>query len=233
MSRLRIDRTDGMTSMADPPVADPALRVSDAERDDVAGVLADAFATGRLSPVEHTERLAAVYAAKTVADLAPLTGDLPDPAPRTGAGLPPERERQAVTAVGSKVLRRGKVSLGRTTALTARFGALVVDLRDAVFPGREITLDVTACCGKLFVHVPENSYVIDEGEVLFSKRSVSGGAPGDASGGEGPVIRITGRALFSKVLILRGGEDWTFDVTFGLADPREWKAWHRAHRSLG
>jgi hypothetical protein len=202
-------------------------RVSDAERDQTAAVLAEALSTGRLSPVEHTDRLEATYAAKTRRDLAPITRDLPEPAP--GAALPQGRSSQTIRAVGSKVNRRGKVSLGRTTELHARFGALIVDLRDAVFPGREITLDVQALCGKLLVHVPPGAYVIDEGEALFSKRSVSGGAPGDDVP-EGPVIRITGRALFSKVLILRGGEDFGFDATFGLVNPLDWKQWF-AHRN--
>lgn len=202
---------------------DVELRVSDAERDQVAAVLAEALSVGRLSPVEHTERLEATYAAKTRGDLAPLTRDLPEVSP--GATLPAGRARQRIRAVGSKVNRRGKVSLGRTTELNARFGALVIDLRDAVFPGREIVLDVSAVCAKVFVHVPKNAYVIDEGEALFAKRSVSGGAPGEETGA-GPVIRITGRALFSKVLILRGGEDFRFDLTFGLVNPFDWKKWY-------
>lgn len=206
-------------------------RVSDAERDQVAAVLAEAYSTGRLSPVEHTERLEAAYAAKTRGDLAPLTRDLAGAAPgaRHGADLSAVRDRQRIRAVGSKVNRRGKVTLGRTTELRARFGALIVDLRDAVFPGREIVLDVGAVCGKLFVYVPPGSYVIDEGEALFSKRSVTGGAPGEDAPG-GPVIRITGRALFSKVLILRGGEDFGFDVTFGLVSPWDWRKWYRGAR---
>ena len=31
----------------------------------------------------------------------------------------------------------------------ARFGALIVNLTDAVLPGREITLEIDAFCGKL------------------------------------------------------------------------------------
>lgn len=197
-------------------------RVSDAERDQVAAVLAEAFSTGRLSPVEHTERLAAAYGAKTYGDLAPLTRDLPEVSP--GAAPPAALARQRIRAIGSKVNRRGKVPLGRTTELTATFGALIVNLRDAVFPGREIVLEVGALCGKMYVFVPENAYVIDEGEALFAKRSVSGGAAGDGDG-SGPVIRITGRALFSKVLILRGGQDFRFDAEFGLVHPSDWKRW--------
>lgn len=202
-------------------------RVSDAERDQVAALLAEAVSTGRLSPVEHTDRLEATYAAKSRGDLAPITRDLPEPRP--GADLSAVRAHERIRAIGSKVNRRGKVSLGRTTEVRAGFGALIIDLTDAVFPGREIALDVRSVCGKVLVRVPKNSYVIDEGEALFAKRSVSGGAPGDDTAA-GPVIRITGRSLFSKVLILRGGEDFGFDVMFGLVNPFDWKQWYaRAH----
>jgi hypothetical protein len=43
---------------------------------------------------------------------------------------------------------------GRRTRLTAHFGALVVNLADAVLPGREITLEIDAFCGKLILTVP-------------------------------------------------------------------------------
>ena len=57
----------------------PSLRVSDAERDRAAGVLRDAYAEGRLTTEEFHERTGAALAARTVADLAPLTADLPAP----------------------------------------------------------------------------------------------------------------------------------------------------------
>src|ERR1700722_6047210 len=56
---------------------DLELRAADADRDRAAGVLGGALATGRLTSAEHAERLDAVYAAKTMGDLAPLTRDLP------------------------------------------------------------------------------------------------------------------------------------------------------------
>jgi hypothetical protein len=66
---------------------DPALRASDADRDAVADLLRGAHAEGRLTVEELYERLDAALAARTLGDLAPLTADLPAPAPvraRTG-----------------------------------------------------------------------------------------------------------------------------------------------------
>ena len=66
--------------------AEDQQRVSDADREAVAGRLRDAAAEGRLDPAELDERLTVAYGARTRADLAPLTGDLPVPAPAPPPG---------------------------------------------------------------------------------------------------------------------------------------------------
>jgi Domain of unknown function (DUF1707) len=53
------------------------LRIGDQERDAAAESLSGHFAAGRLDQTEFEERLAAAYAAKTGAELAPLFADLP------------------------------------------------------------------------------------------------------------------------------------------------------------
>ena len=191
------------------------LRASDADRDRTAAVLSSALAVGRLTSTEHAERLDAAYAAKTLGELALLTRDLPA---EDGAGTSPEVADQAeVAARFSKVIRSGRWVAGRRTRLTAHFGALIVNLSDAVLPGREITLEIDAFCGKLIVTVPEGAQVIDEGGALFAKRAVY-----DRKGGgnaNGPVIRLVGDARFSKVTVHRG-----------RYDPRDaWQHWYQQH----
>ncbi|MEV5414021.1 DUF1707 domain-containing protein [Thermopolyspora sp. NPDC052614] len=179
-------------------------RASDADRDRVAAVLGEALAAGRLTSVEHADRLEAAYAAVTLGDLLPLTRDLPDDLPTPAAR--PGQETQEVAAVFSKIIRRGRWVPGRHTRLRSLFGALIVDLTEAVLPGREITLELDATFGKLIVLIPANAHVVDEGGALFSKRQVSGGdlpAGGDASG---PLIRVTGNAKFGKIVLARKGE---------------------------
>lgn len=56
---------------------EPAVRASDAERDQAAEILRMAYAEGRLTRAELDERTGAAYAAKTRPDLFDLTGDLP------------------------------------------------------------------------------------------------------------------------------------------------------------
>jgi hypothetical protein len=61
----------------------PAVRASDAEREDVSRQLSAHAAAGRLTPEELDERLDAAYAARTHGELARLLDDLPAaPAPR-------------------------------------------------------------------------------------------------------------------------------------------------------
>jgi hypothetical protein len=55
----------------------PRLRASDADRDRVAALLREHYAAGRLDADEFTERLGAIYAAKTMGDLDELMADLP------------------------------------------------------------------------------------------------------------------------------------------------------------
>jgi hypothetical protein len=55
------------------------LRVCDADRERTADVLRNAYVEGRLTQDELDERLGATYAARTYADLAAQTGDLPVP----------------------------------------------------------------------------------------------------------------------------------------------------------
>jgi hypothetical protein len=55
-----------------------AVRASDADREKVAGILRAAAGQGLLTLDEVGDRLASAYAARTTAELAPLTADLPE-----------------------------------------------------------------------------------------------------------------------------------------------------------
>ena len=77
------------TSRARPPTVSSTrtARASDADRDRVAEVLREAAGDGRLTLEELQERLNQVYMAKTYAELAVLTADLPKQQP--AGDLPP------------------------------------------------------------------------------------------------------------------------------------------------
>jgi DNA-binding transcriptional regulator YhcF (GntR family) len=69
--------------------SDQHLRVSDAEREAVAGRLAEHFAAGRLDQAEFDDRVGRAMSARTRADLSGLFADLPE----TGAPAVPELPR--------------------------------------------------------------------------------------------------------------------------------------------
>jgi Domain of unknown function (DUF1707) len=68
----------------------PSLRIGDRERDAVMAELREHFAHGRLTQAEFTQRLDAVFSAKTQADLRKITSDLPHIRP-AGPPLPSSR----------------------------------------------------------------------------------------------------------------------------------------------
>ena len=100
------------------------------------------------------------------------------------------------------MIRSGRWVAGRRTRLTVHFGALIINLANAVLPGREVIVEIDAFCGKLIISVPAGAHVIDEGGALFAKRAVYGHDDGEDA--DGPVIRLVGDARFSKVVVHRG-----------------------------
>jgi hypothetical protein len=89
MMRLRPDAARWMG-----PSPTTNLRVSDAERNDVADKLSRHFSEGRLDQAEFKERLDAAMSAKTQGDLAGLFDDLPPLA--TDPPRPPSRRHRLV-----------------------------------------------------------------------------------------------------------------------------------------
>jgi len=80
------DRTGAFGGTVD-PVTEPApetptMRIGNAEREEAAQLLAEHFSHGRLDGAEYEERVAAVWTARTTADVGPLFADLPEPHPR-------------------------------------------------------------------------------------------------------------------------------------------------------
>lgn len=98
------------------PAAAP-LRASDADREVIHGVLADAFATGRLDRAEYDERSSTVIAARTLGDLPPVVADLVPSLPaRTTSGRVP------LVAASSADLQRRALEHWRDERRNAFFG---------------------------------------------------------------------------------------------------------------
>lgn len=182
---------------------DAHVRVSDDERDHTAALLGDALAVGRIDVGEHAERLEAVYAARTRGELAPLTADLPALTPGVSPAEP--GDSAPIEALFAKVRRSGQWPVPPHTVARARFGAIVIDLRQAMFTRREVVIEAGSFFGKVEILVPDNADVYDTGSALFGKRSQTGRREGK-EGGEGPVVRITGRSVFGHVRVMRGSK---------------------------
>lgn len=80
-------------------VSPDQMRVSDAERAQVADELGKHYADGRLDEAEFNERLAKAMGAKTRGDLAGLLNDLPSSAPPAPPPVPRRRGRRAAGVV--------------------------------------------------------------------------------------------------------------------------------------
>jgi hypothetical protein len=184
------------------------MRASDADRERVARILHDAMAEGRLTVTELEERLDALYAAKTFADLEPLTADLPVPAPGPLAvaqprmpAAPEERiggvpSSSTAIAVMSGSERKGPWVAPRQFTAVAVMGGVVIDLTKARFAEREVTITCFAMMAGIDVIVPEDVHVRVNGVGLlgaFEDRSHAQPAP------DAPVVRINGLALMGGV----------------------------------
>jgi Domain of unknown function (DUF1707) len=81
-------RTHGLVPRFRYGYTDQHVRVSDAERTEVADRLAAHFGEGRLNQAELEERVAQAMNAKTRGDLSGLFDDLPEPGPAGTPGMP-------------------------------------------------------------------------------------------------------------------------------------------------
>lgn len=187
----------------------PEMRASDADRDRVAQVLRDAAGDGRLTLAELDERLDAVYAAKTYADLRPLTRDLPATG-ATAAPLPAgavdyrpvDGAPTWKTGIGvlSGFRRSGVWNAPRTFFGFAWWGGGKIDLREARFAEGEMTIHAWAIMGGVEVIVPDDLAVHVRG------LGIMGGFDGRASGpGEpgAPRVVVKGFAFWGGVEVKR------------------------------
>lgn len=151
------------------------LRASDEDRERIAQVLQDAHADGRLSLIELEERLAALYSARTLGQIADLTHDL----------LPPERQPlqldgRPVSAFFRKESRGGRWVVPAELGVNAMFGTTKLDFRDAILQNRRIVINATLVFGGLEIHVPEGVEVIrvaKDRTATLTRQPTAPGAP--------------------------------------------------------
>src|SRR5579862_9347522 len=119
------------------PVAGGELRASHADRDQVAELLRVAAGDGRLSAEELDDRLERALTARTYAELAPLTADLPGTLgavvpPRADAVSAPVRELVRLHVHGSSAVRDGRWTVPKELDVKVKGGAVTLDFTEAV-----------------------------------------------------------------------------------------------------
>jgi hypothetical protein len=184
------------------------MRVSDADRDQAAEVLREAAGQGRLTLDELDQRLDQAYAAKTYADLDTVTRDLPAVGTAAPAAIGGQHDARIGGTPGSKISiavmsearRSGQWVVPSTYVAFAFMGGVVLDLRQARFSEREVTIQAYAWMGGVNIIVPEDIEVDVSGIAFmggFDHRASGPGAPG------APRVKILGFAFMGGVDVRR------------------------------
>jgi DUF1707 SHOCT-like domain/Cell wall-active antibiotics response LiaF, C-terminal len=210
------------------------MRASDADRDRIADQLREALADGRLTPEEHSDRLDAVYQAKTYAELAPIVHDLPatggvhapQSPPVASDDLPaPRPGTPNIIAILSGAQRKGRWMVEPDTNVVTVCGGVELDLRQAVLSRREVTINIVAIMGGVDITVPPGVRVVDSMASILGGTSIPSD---DTTAPDAPVIRLTGMNLLSGVNVNRRTGD-----AKGSTDHRErHHEERRIHRQL-
>lgn len=143
------------------------MRVGDNDRQQIVHRLEQAYAEGRLTLEEFSERTAAAWAAKTTHDLVPLTKDLPAvghttaPVPLPAStdfsiapGTEPPPSSTTIAIMGGRDVK-GRWRPARHNKVVAIMGGANLDLRHAEFNGPEIAISYFALMGGGEIIVPE------------------------------------------------------------------------------
>lgn len=186
----------------------PEMRAGDADRERVAQVLRDAAGEGRLTLDELDERLDAVYAAKTYAELEPITRDLPSPGraaapPATGADWRPVQGApswRSGIGIMSGFRRAGVWNVPRRFRAFAFWGGGKIDLREARFEEGQVVIRALAIMGGFEIIVPDDITVHVNGLGImggFDQRASGPGVPGS------PTVVVKGLAFWGGVAVKR------------------------------
>ncbi|MGO8965848.1 DUF1707 SHOCT-like domain-containing protein [Mycobacterium sp.] len=180
---------------------DAATRAADTDRIQVAQLLTDAAAQGRLQMSDYEDRLTKAYAAKTYDELDRLRSDLlgSSVSPRH-AGSPKPAPSMLLLAIMSAFERRGRWNVPKKLTTFALWGGGVIDLRYADFTSTEV--DIHACSimgGQTILLPPEVNVEINGHGVMggFDHEVAGQGTPG------APTVRIRGFSLWGGVGVRR------------------------------
>jgi Domain of unknown function (DUF1707) len=170
------------------------LRASDADRDRVLALLAEAASDGRLTPDEHAERVQRACTARTLGELADLTADL------VVASAQPVRldGGRVVSGIFGPAKRDGRWVVPETLTVNAMFGEVELDVTQAILQARHVQLHATVIGARLRLVVPDGVSVVVTAPLVLGRRRGGTPLPADA---ETPVIEVKGLVLGGEIIV--------------------------------
>ncbi|MGB6208928.1 DUF1707 SHOCT-like domain-containing protein [Mycobacterium sp.] len=177
------------------------MRAAETDRMQVAQLLTDAAAQGRLQMSDYEDRLTRAYAAQTYDELDQLHADLLGSSvnPQRGGATKPAPS-MLLLAIMSAFERRGRWNVPKKLTTFALWGGGVIDLRYADFTSTEVEINATSIMGGQTILLPPEVNVEIKGHGVMGgfEHGVAGqGTPG------APTVRIHGFALWGGVGIKR------------------------------
>ena len=180
---------------------DAGTRAAETDRIQVAQLLTDAAAQGRLQMSDYEDRLTKAYAAKTYDELDQLRSDLIGSSvnsQRGGATKP--APSMLLLAIMSAFERRGRWNVPKKLTTFALWGGGVIDLRYADFTSTDVEINATSIMGGQTILLPPEVNVEIKGHGVmggFDHHVDGEGTPG------APTVRIRGFSLWGGVGVRR------------------------------
>ena len=173
------------------------MRVVDTDRIQVAHLLSDAAAQGRLPMSEYEDRLNRAYSAQTYAELSKLSSDLPyiTTAPWEAGGECHPAPSTLLLAIMSGFERRGRWNVPQRLTSFSLFGGGVIDLRYADFTSPDVEIHSYSIFGGQTILLPPEVNVDVHGVGVMGAFDHLGqqGTPG------APRVTIRGFSLWGRV----------------------------------
>ncbi|MGW2377702.1 MULTISPECIES: DUF1707 SHOCT-like domain-containing protein [Kitasatospora] len=182
--------------------AQPALRASHADRDQVVTALSIAAGEGRLTAEELDERVEAALSARTLGELSELTADLP-PAPAAAAGDPARpKDVLRIEQNFGKAERTGRWVLPRRLELAGAWSHVTLDFTQAVITQDTLPIDVDLQGGNLTLILGPGMALDPYGLILEFSR-IKGHRDPDPDTPVRLRIELAGKKSFGRIVVRR------------------------------
>lgn len=171
------------------------LRASDVDRDRVVEVLNSAAGDGRLTMEELDERVTAALSARTLAELAELTVDLP-PVPG-GAEV---KDVVRIEQQGGSAIRGEGWVVPRRLEIESSWGDVTLDFTQAAIVDGTLRIDLDMQGGTLRL-VTRPGVVVDTDSLVLEYAKVKARPAGDAGAPVVLRVEIAGRTAYGRVVV--------------------------------